>query len=146
MEDSTHCPKPWRRSKTLSHNTQHVILSIDRKANVSSGQSELEKLEAKLRETEQRLAKVSRQNSPSRQAATGASRETVPANEPAKRQSHPLSQRPTYPEDRPPTGGRPQTQRENTQEITARMPGAMPETPDQVNVREDYVMVDNARR
>lgn len=126
-----------------------------RKQNVSSGQSELEKLEAKLRETEQRLAKVSRQNSPSRQAHTGAAaaaaKEDVPLGEGGEgnvatmapdKQPHPFSQRPTYPDDRPPTGtSRPQTGRENTQQMMAKMPGAMPEEPEQLNGREDYVMV-----
>ena len=119
------------------------VLSTNRKQNVSSGQSELEKLEAKLRETEQRLAKVSRQNSPSRQADTGAAKEKVPTGQTPTKQTHPLAQRPTYPDDRPPTGkSRPQTERENTQEMMSRMPGAMPEEPAS-NGRDDYVMVDN---
>jgi hypothetical protein len=120
------------------------LLRQHRKQNVSSGQSELEKLEAKLRETEQRLAKVSRQNSPSRQADTGAAKENAPVYAAAEKQLHPLAQRPTYPEDRPPTGAsRPQTGRENTQQMMSKMPGAMPEDPEQVNGRDDYVMVDN---
>ena len=124
------------------------ILSNNRKANVTSGQSELEKLEAKLRETEQRLAKVSRGNSPARQADSGAiNRENVPiAGSSTQRQEHPFAQRPTYPDDRPPTGAsRPQTQRETTQEMMANMPGAMPQEPEQSNGRDDYVMVDDGR-
>lgn len=125
-----------------------------RKQNVSSGQSELEKLEAKLRETEQRLAKVSRQNSPSRQVRqdtqSGALRDRPPQGQGEQQaQAHPLSQKPTYPEDRPPTTegslSRPQAGRENTQQLMSGMPGAMPQTPpaNQYNGREDYVMVDN---
>ena len=123
------------------------VLSYNRKANVTSGQSELEKLEAKLRETEQRLARVSRGNSPARQADSGAPlKDNVPTTAPTQRREHPFAQRPTYPDDRPPTGGnRPQTQRETTQEMMANMPGAMPEEPEQVGGREDYVMVDNGR-
>lgn len=108
-------------------------LIANRKANVTSGQSELEQLEAKLRETEQRLAKVSRQNSPSRQAETGA----------AQKQPSPLAQNPTYPDDRPPTGGRPQSKRDDADTKVQGMPGAMPETQGQVNGRDDYVMVEN---
>ena len=92
------------------------------KANVSSGQAELEELEAKLRETEQRLAKVSRQNSPSRQASSGAAQTTT----------SPLGQRPTYPDERPPTG-----KHENA--------GA-PDTQGQTNGRDDYVMVDSSNQ
>lgn len=119
------------------------MLMESRKQNVTSGQSELEKLEAKLRETEQRLAKVSRQNSPSRQADTGAYKENARITEPSERPAHPLSQRPIYPEERPPTAARPQPGRENTEQMMAGMPGGMPRTPDQMNGRDDYVMVDN---
>ncbi|KAK3681543.1 hypothetical protein LTR37_020851 [Vermiconidia calcicola] len=113
-----------------------------KKATVNSGQSELEKLEAKLRETEQRLAKVSRGNSPSRQADSGAS-----ASETAQKQAHPLSQRPSYPADRPPTGpSRPQAGRENTEQMMAGMPGAFNQTPRESSGRDDYVMIDHRPR
>ena len=112
---------------------------------MSSGQSELEKLEAKLRETEQRLAKVSRQNSPSRQTDTGASGDAAQT----QRQAHPLSLQPAYPDDRPPTQPgqpRPTNNRGDTQELVSGMPGAMPGTPgQQANGRDDYVMVDKGR-
>lgn len=129
----------------------------NRKQNVTSGQSELEQLEARLRETEQRLAKVSRQNSPSRPANPGATdvwakegaENTAPPGRAAPKQPHPFSQKPTYPDDRPPTAPRtantrPEGERQNTQEMVSGMPGAMPETPgQQANGRDDYVMVEN---
>ncbi|KAK3056890.1 hypothetical protein LTR09_001928 [Extremus antarcticus] len=114
----------------------------EKKEKVSSGQTELEQLEARLRETEQRLARVSRNSSPSR---PGAGR-TVSGNATgvAQPQEHPFAQRPTYPDDRPPTGAsRPQAAREDTQQLMQGMPGAMPQTPTgQANGRDDYVMVD----
>ena len=119
----------------------YSTLTSSRKANVSSGQSELEELEARLRATEQRLAKVSRQNSPSREAQAGA--DTAASNEPAQQYTSPLAHRPMYPDDRPPTAPRPQTGRENTQEKMSKMPGAMPETPREVSSRDDYVMVES---
>ncbi|KAK5175019.1 uncharacterized protein LTR77_000155 [Saxophila tyrrhenica] len=110
-----------------------------KKEKVTSGQTELEKLEARLRETEQRLAKVSRQNSPSRPANGGA------ASDGSDKQAHPFARRPTYPDDRPPTGAssRPTAERENTTEMMKGMPGGMPQTP---SGRDDYVMVDKGNR
>lgn len=135
-----------RQTSTLAHtDSQHHC----RKEKVSSGQSELEQLEARLRATEQRLAKVSRQNSPSRPTANlGAVREEGAAattNTTSRSQAHPFAQRPTYPEDRPPT--RPAAERENTQQLMQGMPGAMPlETPSGQGMgREDYVMVEGQR-
>ena len=130
--------------------TLDIILINGRKQNVTSGQSELEQLEARLRETEQRLKKVSRQNSPSRQADsgasyTGASKENTPFLSPSDNRPSPLSQKPVYPEDRPPAEGRPQNARGDTQEMMSGMPGAMPDDSEQSNGRDDYVMVDNRR-
>lgn len=67
---------------------------------MSSGERELQELEARLREAEQRLARVSRHNSPSRVAESSA--ENRQATGEAAR-SHPLAQKPSYPADRPPT-------------------------------------------
>lgn len=106
---------------TLSQNVEEV------KANVSSGQAELEELEAKLRETEQRLAKVSRQNSPSRQASSGAAQTTT----------SPLGQKPTYPDDRPPTG---------QQQPTNQASSSVADAQGQANGRDDYVMVDSSNQ
>lgn len=110
---------------------------------MTSGQTELEQLEARLRETEQRLAKVSRHNSPSRSGNTGATTES-PRDASQQQQTHPFAQRPTFPDDRPPTGAsRPQVDREDTQQLMQGMPGAMPQTPkERTNGREDYIMVD----
>jgi len=122
---------------------QNAQLTIEiRKKDVSNNQSELELLEAKLRETEQRLAKVSRQNSPSRQANTGAPRTHLPSDgQSDNRAAHPLAQKPTYPADRPPTGSR-----QDTQAMMQGMPGALPTTPAPMGSgREDYVMVDDGR-
>lgn len=117
------------------------ILIGSRKKELTTGQSELEQLEAKLRETEQRLAKASRGNSPARAAAQQQPQaNTSLPRDRSDRQAHPLAQKPTYPDDRPPTGPR-----QGTQEMMSNMPGAMPETPGQYNGREDYVMVDDGR-
>lgn len=132
----------------MRHCTDTLPSSAHRKKDVSTGQSELEQLEARLRETEQRLARVSRQNSPSRQAITGAATSsTNNTNTSAsalrgdgeQRQPHPFAQKPTYPADRPPTAPR-----QDTQDMMRGMPGAMPETPGEGG-REDYVVVDDGR-
>ncbi|KAF2172539.1 hypothetical protein M409DRAFT_17770 [Zasmidium cellare ATCC 36951] len=118
----------------------------EKKHTVTTGEQQLQELEAKLRETEERLARVSRQNSPSRQANTA-----VPRTHPESKQAadgaakpSPLAQKPTYPADRPPTSGdRPPTERADTQEIVRNIPGAMPETPQpQYGGSNEYVMVD----
>jgi hypothetical protein len=106
--------------------------------------AELEELEAKLKETEERLAK-SRNASPARttQANVGAPR--FPASTPQQKPTalghktgHPLAQQPSYPPDRP------ATQRENTQALMSSMPGYLPPpTPAQEYGREEYVVVDN---
>lgn len=123
-----------------------LCLTARRKQVVTSASTELQKLEAKLRETEQRLAQVARGSSPQRQANTGA-----PRSYPEKQQAmsgapgpSPLAQKPTYPADRPPTGSRPQATREDTRTLMAGMPGAMPETPRQYSGSNDYVMVDRS--
>lgn len=124
------------------------MLIIDRKQNVSSAAEQLQELEAKLRETEQRLARVSRQSSPSRQANTAVPRSHAEPQQQQQAMSgamgsgkSPLAQKPTYPEDRPPTGGRPQNVRGETETLMAGMPGGLPQTPVQHNGSE-YVMVD----
>ena len=119
---------------------------------MTTGQSELEQLEARLRETEQRLARVSRQNSPSRpqqatSGATAADKNNTAAlrGDGEQRQPHPLAQKPTFPADRPPTG-----KRQDTQQMMKDMPGAMPGTPGAgtpgAGRGEDYVMVDEGRQ
>lgn len=129
-----------------------MMLMLRRKRNVSNSAKELEELEARLKETEQRLAKVSRNSSPSRSgqpqpaANTSASRQQQATEAGASRLS-PLGQVPTYPADRPPTGGggRPQAGRGETKEMMSNMPGQMPETPRTHSGRgDDYVMVDRS--
>ncbi|EME48618.1 hypothetical protein DOTSEDRAFT_67602 [Dothistroma septosporum NZE10] len=113
---------------------------------VTTGEQQLQELEAKLRETEERLARVSRTNSPSRHAATGLptahSDHTQAADGAAPRPS-PLAQKPTYPADRPPTsGGRPPSGRADTHALMAGMPQ---DTPQQNGGSHDsYVMVDRS--
>jgi hypothetical protein len=106
--------------------------------------AELEELEAKLKETEERLAK-SRNASPARatQANVGAPRfpASTPQQQPTalgQKTGHPLAQQPSYPPERP------ATQRENTQALMSGMPGHLPPaTPVQEYGREEYVVVDN---
>lgn len=112
---------------------------------MSSGEQQLQELEAKLRETEERLARVSRQSSPSRQANTAVPRthpDSKPATDGAVKTS-PLAQKPTYPADRPATAERPTTERADTQTLMSNMPGALPGTP-QHNGSSEYVMVDRS--
>jgi hypothetical protein len=119
---------------------------ICRKQTLNSKAAELEELEARLKETEERLAK-SRNASPARgnqtQANVGAPRLSAPTSQPqsttlGQETGHPLAQQPSYPPDRPPT------QRENTQALMSGMPGYMPPpTPTQEYGREEYVVVDN---
>lgn len=116
---------------------------------MTSTQQQLEELEAKLRETEHRLAQVSRGNSPARQANTG-----VPRTSPDKQSqsvpgaaaiTSPLANKPTFPADRPPTAdSRPQNTREDTANaMVAGMPGGMPQTPSRgYSGSSEYVMVD----
>ncbi|KXT12796.1 hypothetical protein AC579_1824 [Pseudocercospora musae] len=84
-----------------------------RKQTVTSGEQTLQQLEAKLRETEERLARVSRGNSPARQglstndrqaAAAAAAADGPPKPSPLAGQ---LSRPPTAPQndDRPTNGG-----------------------------------------
>nr|POE46906.1 hypothetical protein CFP56_00238 [Quercus suber] len=96
-----------------------------KKSTVSSSERELLELEARLRETEERLARVSnsRHASPSR-APPPPPPTSAPPPQP---QQHPLAQRPTYPDSRPPTAPRPQSQRApDTQTLMQGMPGALP--------------------
>ncbi|KAM0719609.1 hypothetical protein Q7P37_003739 [Cladosporium fusiforme] len=116
----------------------------EQKQTLTSKAAELEELEAKLRATEERLAK-SRHASPARQANVGAHRlPTTDNNNPqqptdlGQRPGHPLAQKPNYPPDRPPT------QRENTEALMSGMPGYMPPpTPQEYGSgRDEYVVVD----
>lgn len=121
-------------------------LTSSRKQTVTTGEQQLQELEAKLRETEERLARVSRQNSPSRQVNTAVPRthsESKQATDGAAKPS-PLAQKPIYPADRAPTAGeRPPTERADTQEMMRNIPGALPETPQsQYGGSNEYVMVD----
>ncbi|KXL48878.1 hypothetical protein M433DRAFT_141878 [Acidomyces richmondensis BFW] len=114
----------------------------EKKQGLNSASNELQQLEARLRETEERLAKVSRGNSPARPVQPNTS---LPRSNPDKQLSQqqalpgatgtsPLAQKPLYPADRPPTA------HEDAQTILSKMPGVMPptETPPSGN---DYVMV-----
>jgi len=114
---------------------------IEKKQTLSSKAAELEELEAKLRDAEERLAK-SRNASPARQANVGAHRNPASTNqqqptEPGQKAGHPLAQQPSYPPDRP------ATQRENTQALMSGMPGHLPPaTPQEYSGRDEYVVVD----
>jgi hypothetical protein len=78
-----------------------------RKLKVSSGNRELQELEARLKKAEQRLARVSRHNSP----ATSPTNEQPPILDNAQQQQaststsnkHPLAQQPSFPASRPAT-------------------------------------------
>ncbi|KAF2214639.1 hypothetical protein CERZMDRAFT_110249 [Cercospora zeae-maydis SCOH1-5] len=114
----------------------------EKKYTVSSGQQQLQELEARLRETEQRLAKVSRHSSPTPQGDKIHTNGNHAAEGPAARLS-PLAQKPTYPVDRPPTADRPPSKRTDTDTLTASMPGAMPQSPaPHYHGNNDYIMVD----
>ncbi|KAI6920081.1 hypothetical protein KC355_g17302, partial [Hortaea werneckii] len=111
---------------------------------VTSASSELEKLEAKLRETEQRLA-AARGTSPGRTAPnTGAPRShptrqaTSGANPPApsgppppppphQQQQQQQQQANPYANER--GSSRPRAPREDTQTLMSHVPGGLPETP-----------------
>ncbi|PPJ56368.1 hypothetical protein CBER1_00658 [Cercospora berteroae] len=118
----------------------------EKKYTVSSGQQQLQELEARLRETEQRLAKVSRQSSP---APRGDNADSKPytngihtSEGPATRPS-PLAQKPTYPADRPPTADRPPSKRADTDKLAASIPGALQPSPSpHYHSNNDYIMVD----
>ncbi|KAM3418851.1 hypothetical protein BST61_g4814 [Cercospora zeina] len=118
----------------------------EKKYTVSSGQQQLQELEARLRETEQRLAKVSRQSSPAPgdKADSKAHTNGTHAAEASASRLSPLAQKPTYPADRPPTADRPPSKRANTDTLTANMPGAMPQSPSPHyhGNNNDYIMVD----
>ncbi|KAF2768209.1 hypothetical protein EJ03DRAFT_328573, partial [Teratosphaeria nubilosa] len=110
----------------------------EKKQGLSDADRQLQELEAKLRETEQRLAQVSRGNSPARQTDAGAVRSAPPIPQQSghsQASTSPLAQRPVFPADRPPTG------REDTaQNFGSHMAGGMPGTPRAAS--NDYVMVD----
>lgn len=122
-----------------SYNWQFAYTSTRRKQTLTSKAAELEELEAKLKATEERLAK-SRNASPARQANVGAHR-LPPSQQPAdptQKSGHPLAQKPSYPPDRPPTA------RADTQALMSGMPGHMPPpTPQEYNSgNNEYVVVD----
>lgn len=99
---------------------------------MSSGEQELQELEARLREAEQRLARVSRHNSPSRPADSGANNKQA-AGESAR--AHPLAQKPSFPADRPPTSDETTLPlRDNRQTMMTGMAGA----PQQVSAGSEY--------
>lgn len=118
---------------------------VHRKKAVSSQSQELEALEARLRETEERLRqKQSRTSSPSslnsgrntphrRQAIGRAFSEQRSEKEQAIATS-PLATQPVASQSRPPTGKAPSYS-------VPPMPGAMPQTPGETGT-SDYVMVD----
>ncbi|KAI6916343.1 hypothetical protein D0869_13273 [Hortaea werneckii] len=131
---------------------------------VTSASSELEKLEAKLRETEQRLA-AARGTSPGRAAPnTGAPRSQPPARQatsgaaanppapsgppppppPHQQQQQQQQQANPYANER--GSSRPQAPREDTQTLMSHVPGGLPETPRREytggSSSNEYVMVD----
>lgn len=127
------------------------MLMSPRKRTVTNSAKELEELEVRLKETEERLAKVSRTSSPTRKTQTqpdaNSSSSRTPGAEAGASRLSPLGQVPTYPAERPPTGGggRPQPGRGETAEMMSNMPGQMPETPRSYSGRgDDYVMVDRS--
>ncbi|KAI7198108.1 hypothetical protein KC343_g15072 [Hortaea werneckii] len=136
---------------------------------VTSASSELEKLEAKLRETEQRLAAATGGTSSSgrtpapntgaprssqppnpRQATSGAAAPPAPSGPPPPpppHQQQPQQQQqqtPPYATERPTPGSRPQQPaREDTQTLMSHVPGGLPETPRrEYTGSNEYVMVD----
>lgn len=131
-----------RQDKTKQYLSLKLTLPTNRKQTLSSKAAELEELEARLKATEERLAK-SRNASPARanlpppqQASVGAPAFQQPTAL-AQRAGHPLAQQPSYPPDRP------ATQRENTQALMSGMPGHLPPaTPAQEYARDEYVVVD----
>ncbi|KAI5369587.1 hypothetical protein Slin15195_G004620 [Septoria linicola] len=112
----------------------------EKKSTVSTGQLQLQELEARLRETEQRLAKVSRQNSPARRAEIGAPNTATDDNQTADNAARPspLAQKPIYPADRPPTADRPPSTRADAKNIVSNVPQQ------QYNGSNEYVMVDRS--
>jgi hypothetical protein len=126
-----------------STNCKPLTFISSRKQTINSKAAELEELEAKLRDAEERLAK-SRNGSPARQANVGAHRLPVTTNQQqqpsdlGQKTGHPLAQQPSYPPDRP------STQRENTQALMSGMPGHLPlQEYAGRDGREEYVVVDN---
>ncbi|KAK5136835.1 hypothetical protein LTR08_001757 [Meristemomyces frigidus] len=103
----------------------------DKKQVVTEASSQLQALEARLRDAEQRLARAKGGDS-EKQAMSGATG------------ASPLARKPTPPADRSPAGSRPQNTREDTQTLMARMPGAMPQTPREHSGSNDYVMVNDS--
>lgn len=118
-----------------------MLTGADRKSTVTTGQQQLQELEARLRETEQRLAKVSRQSSPARTGDNGVSKTHSEGNQAADGAGRPspLSQRPVYPDDRPPTGDRPSSKRAEPSPRVSSL-----QTPQQFNGSNEYVMVDRS--
>ncbi len=111
-------------------------LTSVRKQNVTSGHQQLQELEARLRETEERLARASRGSSPARQADTGA-----PMAEDTQQQ-HRMGT-PRSSSLRSPPVVRPQAAaREDTTRLMGGMPGALPQTPMEHSGKSEYVMVD----
>ncbi|KAI7272281.1 hypothetical protein KC345_g7110 [Hortaea werneckii] len=131
---------------------------------VTSASSELEKLEAKLRETEQRLAAATGGTSSSGRTPapnTGAPRSSQPPN-PRQATSGAAAAAPPAPSgppppppphqqqqqqqttERPTPGTRPQAPREDTQTLMSHVPGGLPETPrrEYTGSSNEYVMVD----
>ena len=105
------------------------MLTLSRKQVVTEASTELQALEARLRDAEHRIAKA--KGSDSEQQATdgaaGASDST---------RGHTASA------DQTPISVRPQNRREDTQTLMARMPGALPQTPIETSASNDYVMVE----
>ncbi|TKA74558.1 hypothetical protein B0A55_04446 [Friedmanniomyces simplex] len=118
----------------------HLEQTVEQKKQiVTSGHQQLQELEARLRETEERLARVSRGSSPARQADTGAS-----TTEPTQQQQQQHStEMPGSTSLRPPAAVRPQAAaRGETAALMAGMPGTIPQTPREHSGNSEYVMVD----
>ncbi|RMY69460.1 hypothetical protein D0862_14869 [Hortaea werneckii] len=129
---------------------------------VTSASSELEKLEAKLRETEQRLA-AARGTSPGRTAPTAPNTD-APRSQPPRQATGganpPAPSGPPPPPPPPPhqqqqqqanpyanergSSTRPHAPREDTQTLMSHVPGGLPETPrrEYTGGSNEYVMVD----
>lgn len=133
------CVVPLQRRDKANQDT--------RKTSITTGNMELQELEARLKAAEDRLAKVSRTSSPARapppvptmnyqeeqqSSSLGAQYTT--------QRTSPLSQRPTYPADRPPTAP---SRRPPMPPDAQSMPGQFPSHMQQYNTSNEYVMVEN---
>ncbi|CZT16935.1 uncharacterized protein RCC_02769 [Ramularia collo-cygni] len=107
------------------------VEELSKNVEQNSGEQELQELEARLKAAEQRLARVSRHNSPSRVAESGEDAQQA-SGEAAR--PHPLAQRPSYPVDRPATSDETEiAQREGRQPMMMGMANGATTAPQQMN-------------